>query len=151
MIWAGAFSHFGSSPRAGAAPYTVPSRHIKVLWPFLFRPHSAASTQALGRAVIVWASCHSRLSTPAPQAGGRNVHKCPEGSLVNPTTLVSSIASRHGLHPRRGILHVSGKFHGRIRALDSLPRCRAGQGPGIRQTLDTVSAHLASPVSSDII
>lgn len=110
-------------------------------------------TQTFGRAVIVWATCHYRLSTPAPQTGGRDVPKCPEGSVVHPTTLVSSIASSPGHQPRHGI-YVSGKFHSRIRALDRLPRCTVAQGPGRSQILSTVSTFPPRSqrlVSSDVV
>lgn len=85
MIVPREFSHLGSSRRADAA--LVP-RFTTVLdkdSTSLCRPETlqysgrscfgdTTSTQTLGRAVIIWATCHYRLSAAAPQSGGRDVH-----------------------------------------------------------------------------
>lgn len=84
MIVPGEFSHLGSSRWAGAA---LTPRFTTVLDKdntSLCRPETlqysgrscfgdTTLTQTLGRAVIVWATCHYRLSMAAPLSGGRDV------------------------------------------------------------------------------
>lgn len=84
MTVTGEFSHLGSSRRAGAAlaPLftTVLDQDNTSVCRSETLQYSGRScfgdttlTQTLGRAVIIWATCHYRLSMAAPQSGGRDV------------------------------------------------------------------------------